>query len=152
MAECPDDWWNELPLQALDPLQWEALCDGCGLCCLHKLEDADTGTVYYTRVHCRYLDPRSCRCGDYANRARNVPECVQLEPGGVAGLDWLPDTCAYRLRARGQPLADWHPLVSGDPESVHRAGISVRGRSIPEQNVDPDAYQDHIVHWVEGGH
>ena len=151
-ARSVSEWWNELPLQALDRRQWEALCDGCGRCCLHKLEDADTGELYYTAVRCRYLDEHSCRCGDYANRARNVPECVQLEPDGVASIDWLPHTCAYRLRARGQPLPDWHPLVSGDPESVHRAGISVRGRSVAEQGVAPDAYQDHIVHWVEGGH
>ncbi len=143
------EWWNELPLEQLDAGQWEALCDGCAKCCLHKLEDADTGEVYYTRVRCRYLDEASCSCSDYANRSVIMPDCIHLEPGSVADLDWLPSTCAYRLRANGEKLRDWHPLVSGDRESVHAAGISIRGRCVSEEFVHPDGYDEHIVHWAE---
>lgn len=143
------DWWQQ-PLEALNPAQWEALCDGCGRCCLHKLEDADTGEVFYTRVSCRYLDNDSCRCKDYANRSTLVADCITLDSGNLdAALGWLPATCAYRLRARGEALYPWHPLLSGDPESVHHAGISVRGRAVSEVHVPPDSYEEHIVHWVQ---
>ena len=141
------DWWNALALEELTGEQWEALCDGCARCCLHKLEDQ--GEVCYTRVRCRYLVEESCRCSDYPNRSRLVPNCIRLSPDAMADLDWLPTTCAYRLRARGEPLPDWHPLVSGDPESVHRAGISIRGISISDEYVHPDGYDEHIVSWVE---
>lgn len=143
------DWWNTLALEELDPQQWEALCDGCAKCCLYKLEDEDSGAVVYTRVRCRYLLEESCRCSDFENRSLLMPDCIQLSPAIVAEIDWLPATCAYRLRARGEPLPTWHPLVSGDPESVHRAGISIRGRSISDQYVHPDGYEEHIVTWVE---
>lgn len=144
-----DDWWHRLSLEQLDPDQWEALCDGCGKCCLHKLEDADTGRVHYTGVHCRYLDATTCRCSDYENRLAVVPDCVRLTPGNSAQLHWLPATCAYRLRSEGRLLPSWHPLVSGDPDSVHLAGASVRGRSISEAFVHPDGYDEHIVKWVD---
>lgn len=144
-----NDWWNTLELAQLDRQQWEALCDGCAKCCLHKLEDADTAEVYYTKVRCRYLDESRCRCGDYPNRSTLVPHCIDLSTVEVASLAWLPSTCAYRLRAGGEPLPDWHPLVSGDPESVHAAGISIRGRSVSDEFVHPDGYDEHIVHWVE---
>ena len=143
------EWWQEKTLAELDSKQWEALCDGCAKCCLHKLEDEDDGEVFYTRIRCRYLDEKTCRCSDYANRSVLVPHCIKLEPGNVHDLDWLPSTCAYRLRARGEPLADWHPLVSGSADSVHRAGISIRGRSLSDEFVHPDGYDEHIVHWVE---
>ena len=143
------EWWQEKTLAELDSKQWEALCDGCAKCCLHKLEDEDDGEVFYTRIRCRYLDEKTCRCSDYANRSVLVPHCIKLEPGNVNDLDWLPSTCAYRLRARGEPLADWHPLVSGSADSVHRAGISIRGRSLSDEFVHPDGYDEHIVHWVE---
>ncbi len=143
-----NEWWQK-PLQELTPTQWEALCDGCGRCCLHKLQDEDSGEVFYTRVSCRYLDTTSCRCTDYPRRSALVPDCVTLTPGNQEPLGWLPPTCAYRLRARGEPLRDWHPLLSGDPESVHRAGISVRGRTLPEDHVHPDSHEEHIIHWVD---
>ena len=143
------DWFNELPLDQLSEQQWEALCDGCAKCCLHKLEDEDTGEVYYTRVRCRYLDEQHCRCTDYPNRSVLVPNCISLRPAELADLHWLPSTCAYRLRAEGRPLPSWHPLVSGDPESVHAAGVSIRGRAVSDEYVHPDGYDEHIVHWVE---
>lgn len=144
------DWWQQ-PLAALTPAQWESLCDGCGRCCLHKLQDADSGEVFYTRVSCRYLNTDSCRCTQYSRRSALVPDCVTLTPDNLEALEWLPTTCAYRLRARGEPLREWHPLVSGDPDSVHRAGISVRGRALAEDHVHPDSHEEHIVHWVEEG-
>lgn len=142
------EWWHK-PLEELDARQWEALCDGCAKCCLHKLEDADTGEVFYTRVRCRYLVEETCRCSDYTQRSVVVPDCIRLEQDNVSDLDWLPSTCAYRLRAHGEPLPRWHPLVSGDPESVHAAGISIRGRAISDEFVHPDGYDEHIVTWVE---
>lgn len=143
------EWWNTLPLAELDPQQWEALCDGCARCCLHKLEDEDSGEIFYTGIRCRYLDEQSCRCQDYRHRSLLVPQCIHLSPDNCGSLEWLPSTCAYRLRANQQPLPAWHPLVSGDPQSVHAAGISVRGRAISDEFVHPDGYDEHIVHWVE---
>jgi uncharacterized cysteine cluster protein YcgN (CxxCxxCC family) len=142
------DWWNK-PLDQLTRAQWEALCDGCAKCCLHKLEDEDSGEVFYTKIRCRYLDEQSCRCTDYANRSVLVPHCIALDEGSIADQHWLPSTCAYRLRAAGEPLPAWHPLVSGRAESVHEAGVSIRGRAISDEYVHPDGYDEHIVHWVE---
>ena len=126
-----EKFW-ELPLENLDREEWEALCDGCGKCCLHKLEDAETGELHPTNVACRLLDRRAARCRDYKNRKAHVPDCVRLTIGNLWGIDWLPSTCAYRLRAADKPLFDWHYLISGDPESVHKAGISVRGWTVTE--------------------
>jgi len=138
------------PLEELSDAEWEALCDGCARCCLHKMEDMDSGEIAYTAVRCRYLDEPACRCSDYANRSRLVPNCIDLRGRDVEALAWLPPTCAYRLRAKGEPLPDWHHLVSGDPDAVHRAGISIRGRCISEAYVHPDGYDEYIIHWVEG--
>lgn len=135
-------WW-EKPLEELDSGQWEALCDGCGRCCVHKLEDEDTGDLYPTNVACRLLDRRSGRCSDYANRARKVADCVVLSRDTLAGLDWLPQTCSYRLRARGEPLPDWHYLVSGSRDTVHEAGQSTRGWTVSED--DAGDLEGHIV-------
>ena len=126
-----DKFW-ERPLAELSRDEWEALCDGCGKCCLHKVEDALTGEIHPTNVACRLLDRTTCRCSNYRMRRAFVPDCVRLSAGNVERIAWLPSTCAYRLRAEGKPLEDWHPLVSGDPESVHRAGVSVRGRTVTE--------------------
>ena len=136
-------FWETKRLDQMDRAEWESLCDGCGKCCLHKLEDEETGELVPTNVACKLLDRRSGQCSDYRRRRMFVPECVRLTPAKVAALDWLPSTCAYRLLAEGQPLADWHPLVSGDPESVHRAGISVRGWTVSE--VDVGDLEDHVV-------
>lgn len=141
-------FWEDKTLAELDAGEWEALCDGCGRCCLLKLEDADSGEIAYTGIACRLLDIRRCRCRDYQHRQRRVPDCQGLNPVNVPVTDWLPDTCAYRLRAAGKPLPDWHPLISGDPDSVHAAGISVRDRVVSEEFVHPDARVDHIVRWV----
>ena len=128
-----EPFW-ELPIERLDRGQWEALCDGCGKCCLHKLEDEDTGELVPTNVACRLLDRRTGQCSDYRNRRAYVPECVRLTTGNVYGIDWLPTTCAYRLRANDQPLPAWHYLVSGDRDAVHRAGESVSGWTISEDD------------------
>lgn len=133
----------EKPLNELSRPEWEALCDGCGKCCLHKLEDADSGEIHPTNIACRLLDTRSCRCSNYRARRAFVPDCVRLTPDTVERLHWLPSTCAYRLRAAGEPLPDWHYLVSGDPESVHRAGMSVRGWAVPEAQAGD--YEHHLV-------
>lgn len=133
----------ERPLAELDRGQWEALCDGCGRCCLHKLEDEDTGALYPTNVACRLLDRGSGRCSDYAHRRRRVADCVVLSLKDLKTVDWLPRTCAYRLRAEGLPLPDWHYLVSGYRESVHEAGQSTRGWTVNEDEVD--ALEDHLI-------
>ena len=144
-----NDWWNSTPLEQLSVEQWEALCDGCAKCCLHKLEDEDSGEVFYTGVRCRYLNEDSCSCSDYANRSVLVPNCIHLEQGSVGELDWLPSTCTYRLRGAGESLPEWHYLVSGSRETVHELGASIRGRAISDEYVHPDGYDEHIVHWVE---
>ena len=145
MAEQP--FWRRKTLAEMTRGEWESLCDGCAKCCLDKLQDDDTGEISYTEVACRLLDLGTCRCTDYANRKRFVPDCVVLTPRTVARLTWLPSSCAYRLVSEGKDLEWWHPLVSGDPESVHRAGISVRGRAVPE--VLAGDLEDHVVQWPE---
>lgn len=124
-------FWD-LPLGELDRAEWEALCDGCGKCCLHKLHDEATGQLHPTNVACRLLDRTSCRCSDYRHRRVYVPDCVRLDARSVGKYGWLPTTCAYRLRAEGKPLEPWHYLLSGDRESVHAAGVSVRGWTVSE--------------------
>jgi uncharacterized cysteine cluster protein YcgN (CxxCxxCC family) len=140
-------FWEVTPLAAMSRAQWEALCDGCGLCCLHKVEDDATGEVFYTDVACRHLDRHACRCTCYPERTTEDAGCVALTPEGAARWTWLPETCAYRRVAEGRPLEWWHPLVSGDPETVHRAGISLRGRAVVEEKVADEALSDHIVDW-----
>lgn len=127
-------FWEDTPLERLDRGQWEALCDGCGKCCIHKLEDEETGELHPTNVACRLLDRGSGRCSDYKHRHAHVPECIRLTPAKLKTMDWLPETCAYVLRAEGKPLPDWHHLVCGDPEAIHRAGASVRGWTISEDD------------------
>lgn len=127
-------FWEDLPLEALDRAQWEALCDGCGKCCLHKLEDEETGELFATNVACKLLDRRMGLCKDYKHRRAYVPECVRLTTRNVRDIEWLPSTCAYRLRANGEKLPEWHYLVSGDREAVHKAGESTRGWTISEDD------------------
>lgn len=145
MADAP--YWRTKSLEEMTRAEWEALCDGCARCCLIKLEDEDTGEIAYTDIACRLLDIGTCRCSRYRQRLRLVPQCVDLTPEEVRKFDWLPSTCAYRLVAEGRDLAWWHPLVSGDPETVHKAGISVRGRVVPERRGDDP--EDRIVTWPE---
>jgi len=133
----------EKPLAALDRAEWEALCDGCGKCCLHKVEDEDTGNIYPTNVSCRLLDRESGQCSNYRGRRAFVPDCVRLTVKLVDQISWLPRTCAYRLRGEGKPLPQWHYLISGDREAVHRAGESVRGWTVAE--VDAGDLENHIV-------
>lgn len=142
-------FWEDKPLAEMSSQEWEALCDGCGRCCLHKLEDEDTAEIFYTRVACRLLDLDSCRCNHYAERLQHVPDCVVVRPDNLDELSWLPKSCAYRRLYEGRGLANWHPLVSGDPASVHRAGISVRGRVVPESAVDDADLETHIIKWPQ---
>jgi len=128
--------------------EWESLCDGCGRCCLVKLEDEDSGEIHFTDIGCKLLDAKSCRCTDYPRRRRRVHDCVKLTPAAVRTLSWLPVTCAYRVLAEGRDLAWWHPLVSGSTKTVHDAGISVRGRvSASEEEVEPGLWPERIVKW-----
>lgn len=138
-------FWD-LPLKSLARDEWEALCDGCGKCCLNKIEYEDTGELAFTRVACRLLDGESCQCSSYPNRHDFVPDCVVLTPKKLKQIAWwLPATCAYRLRAEGKPLYDWHYLISGDRESIHRAGASVRGWTVSETSVTEDDWDDYII-------
>lgn len=141
----PLPFWQR-PLEQLTPQEWERLCDGCGRCCLHKLEDEDTGVVYYTRIACVRLDIESCRCTAYALRTQVEVECAVITPANLDALDYLPESCAYRLRRAGLPLPPWHPLLSGDTQSVHRAGVSVRSYALPSAAVpDADDLEDYII-------
>ena len=145
----PDEpFWRAKGLEAMSPAEWESLCDGCGRCCLVKLEEEDTGAIHYTDVGCTLLDSAACRCRDYEDRQGKVPDCVRLTPDAVRTLSWLPPTCAYRLLAEGRDLYWWHPLVSGDPETVHAAGISVRGRIAgPEGDFSLQDLLNRVVDW-----
>ena len=136
----------ELPLDELEPAEWESLCDGCGKCCLNKIEYEDDGSLDFTCVACKLLDGDSCLCSSYPNRHDFVPDCVVLTPDKLAEISWwLPSTCAYRLRAEGKPLYPWHHLISGDPESIHRAGVSVRGRTVSEADVPEEDWDRYVI-------
>ncbi len=146
MAKEP--FWKTKTLEQMSAREWESLCDGCGRCCLNKLEDEDTGDTHFTNVGCKLLDGETCRCKDYANRQAKVRDCVRLTPRSVRRIVWLPPTCAYRLVADGRDLYWWHPLVSGDKETVHTAGVSVRGRVVATEETVPDErLVDYIVKW-----
>jgi len=140
-------FWKTKSLAQMTAAEWESLCDGCARCCLMKLEEEDTGEIWYTDVACALLDSGACRCKDYNNRTALMPDCVALTPDVIGTLNWLPPTCAYRLIDEGEDLYWWHPLLSGDPETVHNAGISVRGRTVREQDVSEAELEDHIVDW-----
>ncbi len=147
MGAMQQPFWKTKNLEELSQAEWESLCDGCGKCCLAKLEDEDTGEIHWTSVGCRLFDADLCRCADYANRLSRVSDCVKLTPANVRTISWLPSTCAYRLVAEGKDLPAWHPLVSGRKDTVHEAGISMRGRiTASEQELDePEDYFDHLL-------
>jgi len=138
-------FWKTTPLAEMTREQWESLCDGCGRCCLNKLVNEDTGEIFHTDVACRLLDLDTCRCVSYDDRKRFVPDCQILTHRNYKRFAWLPSTCAYRVLGEGGDLAWWHPLVSGDPETVHQARISVRGRVVSER--DTDDLENHVVSW-----
>jgi uncharacterized cysteine cluster protein YcgN (CxxCxxCC family) len=141
-----DKFWETIPLKKMTAPEWEALCDGCGKCCLNKIEYEDTGEVEYTRVACRLLDGNTCRCGNYAQRFSFVPECVRLNPKTLPKVAyWLPATCAYKRLHQGEALPDWHPLITGDANSVHDAGQSVRGQTVSEADIDEDDWDDYLL-------
>jgi uncharacterized cysteine cluster protein YcgN (CxxCxxCC family) len=148
VADTPG-FWNTKNLADMTGAEWEALCDGCGRCCLNKLEDEESGMMFYTSVACHLLDTRSCRCRKYPARESLVPDCLTLRPDMLAQIVWLPASCAYRRLAEGRPLEWWHPLVSGDPDTVHQAGISVRGRAISETGIRPDQMEDYLISWID---
>jgi uncharacterized cysteine cluster protein YcgN (CxxCxxCC family) len=135
----PKPFWETKRLEQMTAQEWESLCDGCGLCCLVRYEDEATGEVVPTRVACKLFDDQRCTCRDYANRKAHVPDCIKLTPWNIEALEWMPKSCAYRRLYEGRGLASWHPLITGDPESVHRAGVSIRGQTISEDALDdPD--------------
>ena len=139
-------FWEKKPLNKMSNAEWEALCDGCGKCCMNKIEDEDTGRVYLTRVACRLFDDTTCRCAQYDIRHQFVPECIVLRPDNIdQHAYWMPRTCAYRLLWQGKSLPAWHPLLSGDPETVHDAGVSMRHRTVPEFEVGEDDWEDHLI-------
>ncbi|MBK1871723.1 YcgN family cysteine cluster protein [Marinobacter sp. 1-3A] len=146
IAQIP--FWQRKRLNEMTQQEWESLCDGCGKCCLNKLEDEDTGEVYHTDLVCRFMDEDTCRCTVYPDRLEKVPGCTVLTPDSVSDYHWLPHTCAYRTLAEGRPLADWHPLRSGSPDTVHEAGVSIRHKVIREDKVAEENWEEHIIHWV----
>ncbi len=147
MTKIAPPFWETKKLHEMSVGEWESLCDGCGKCCLVKLEDEDTGDIYTTDVSCKLLNTETCRCKNYANRHSIVDDCIKLDPGNVTELGWLPATCAYRLVWEDKPLAPWHPLVSGNRKSVHDAGVSVRGKVTSEDLVDIEDLPSHIRDW-----
>lgn len=146
MASQP--WWHTKSLAQMNDSEWESLCDGCAKCCLVKLEDADTEEIYYTNVSCQLLDTESCRCSNYAGRHEIVDDCIKLDRSNVNKLEWLPQSCSYRLIAAGQSLPDWHHLRTGDREAMHSYGASLRGKVTSELDVHDDDIEDHIIRWI----
>jgi len=142
-------FWERKTLDEMDHEEWEALCDGCGRCCLLKIEDIDSGETWYTNVVCQYHDDKACSCTRYEDRSLLVPDCIKVTPDVARTEKWLPDTCAYRLLAEGKPLLDWHPLVSGDPDSVRDAGITITGKVVSEEYVHADELDEHLVNWFD---
>ena len=141
-------YWEHKSLAEMDRDEWEALCDGCAQCCVVKLEDADDDSIHFTDVVCHLLDIEHCRCTDYPGRSRRVPDCITLTPDNLERLPWMPYSCAYRVLAEGRKLEWWHPLVSGSADTVHEAGVSVRGKVVSETGVDDDELEAHVIDWI----
>jgi len=142
-------FWESKSLDELNDKEWESLCDGCGLCCLHKLEDEDTGQVHYTNIACKLLDIEACRCSRYKDRFAHVPDCLSIRPLTEEKLNWLPGSCAYVKLANGENLEPWHPLISGDPDSVRAAGIGAEGRCVSENTVPLVEWPHHLIDWAD---
>lgn len=138
-------FWKTKKLKEMTPTEWESLCDGCGRCCLNKLEDWDSGKIHLTNIACTLLDHGTCQCKDYENRFDTVPDCIQLSPEKLDTISWLPSSCAYRIVAEGGDLHWWHPLISGNAETVHEAGISVRGNVVSEDGLTAEDYEDYLI-------
>lgn len=149
MQDQSQAFWKKKSLADMDKAEWESLCDGCAKCCLVKLQDEDTDEVAYTNVACRYMDYGNCQCTEYVKRNELVPACVWLKPEMVDEFFWLPTSCAYRLVSEGSDLPDWHPLIAGNKDAVHEAGMSIRDKAINELDVDEDDLEEHIIYWVE---
>lgn len=145
MAATVEPFWKRKTLAELDREEWESLCDGCGLCCLQKLEDEQDGGVYYTNIACQLLDLDTARCSNYPDRKSFVPDCIQLTAAQTDVFSWLPNTCAYRLVSEGKDLFAWHHLVCGNTDAVHTEGISQLGRMVSELNVDPKNWERHLI-------
>jgi len=142
-------FWKTKTFEEMTPDEWESLCDGCAKCCLHKIEDMDTGEVFFTNVACRLLDINTCRCKDYQHRSEGVSDCLVLNPELLKEINWLPESCAYRRLAEGRDVAWWHPLVSGDQNTVLQAGISICGKIVPEDMVNLDRIEERVVDWFD---
>ena len=142
-------FWETTALADMSQQQWESLCDSCGKCCLHKLEDEDSGEILYTSVICQYLQQDSCQCSVYANRQKYLPDCVVLKPDNLADLHWMPDTCAYRLLYEGKSLPAWHPLLTGNRQLMAESGNSITGKVISDEHVHEDGLEEFIIRWVQ---
>lgn len=149
MNDTGQAFWQTTPLAEMTREQWESLCDGCGQCCLHKLEDEESEEVFYTDIACEFLNLKTCQCSDYVNRKNIEPNCMVLTPELVSRCDWLPASCAYRLLEEGKPLEQWHPLLSGKSTSVHESGVSIAGVALSAKYIHPDDYEERIIHWVK---
>ncbi|MDC7677238.1 YcgN family cysteine cluster protein [Asticcacaulis machinosus] len=151
MTAATKPFWETKPLSQMNRTEWESLCDGCGLCCLVRFEDEDTGEVIPTRVHCKLFNPDSCTCTDYPNRKKYVPDCIKLTPHNIEALEWMPKSCAYRRLHEGKDLPRWHPLITGDPDSTHKAGVSIRGQTVSETAFADieDAIDFMAMEWAE---
>ena len=143
-----EKFWEVKSLGEMTPKEWESLCDGCGRCCLNKLEDEDSGEIYFTNVTCKLLDIDKCRCTDYKNRKQSMPDCMILSVNNTAALEVMPSTCAYRLLQLGEALPEWHPLITGNKESVIEAGISIAGKVVSEDNIHYEQLPEHLINWV----
>jgi len=142
-------FWQRKRLHEMTDAEWESLCDGCARCCLQKLQDEDDEQVYYTDIACRYLDDNACQCTVYGDRFNRVPDCMDVKQMDPDQYQWLPSTCAYRRLSEGRPLPAWHPLLTGDPGSVHSAGMSMQGRVVSEDDVPEDQWEERLIHWVQ---
>ncbi|MFK5913662.1 MAG: YcgN family cysteine cluster protein [Woeseiaceae bacterium] len=141
-------FWEEKQLSEMSQQEWESLCDGCGRCCLNKLEDEDTGEIYFTNVACKLFDLEKCRCSDYENRMNSMPDCMILSIDNHAALEVMPSTCAYSLLNQGKPLPEWHPLITGDKNSVSEAGFSVEGKVVSEEHIHYEQLPEHLINWI----